>query len=77
MTGLRTCALRLLPLLLSLPLATHAQKVKDVFEVGPSVYVRALTVEPARAALWVGTSAGVHEVDLASAKLRKDRKSVV
>jgi len=44
--------------------------VKDAFEVGPTVYVRALTVEPARGALWVGTSAGVHEVDLASGKLR-------
>ena len=47
-----------------------AQRVKDVFDVGPTVYVRALTVEPARGALWVGTSAGVHEVDLASGKLR-------
>jgi ligand-binding sensor domain-containing protein len=45
-------------------------RVKDVFEVGPAVYVRALTVEPAKGALWVGTSAGVHEVDLASGKLR-------
>ena len=47
-----------------------AQRVKDAFEVGPAVYVRALTVEAARGALWVGTSAGVHEVDLASGKLR-------
>ncbi len=47
-----------------------AQRIKDQFEVGPSVYVRALTVEPARDALWVGTSAGVHEVGLASGKLR-------
>lgn len=47
-----------------------AQRVKDAFEVGPSVYVRALTVEPNRGALWVGTSAGVHEVDLGSGKLR-------
>jgi ligand-binding sensor domain-containing protein len=50
--------------------AAQAQRVKDVFEVGPAVYVRALTVEPARGALWVGTSAGVHEVDLGSGKLR-------
>jgi ligand-binding sensor domain-containing protein len=50
--------------------AAQAQRVKDSYEVGPSVYVRALTVEPARGALWVGTSAGVHEVDLASGKLR-------
>jgi len=47
-----------------------AVRVKDVYEVGPAVYVRALTVEPARGALWVGTSAGVHEVDLGSGKLR-------
>jgi len=60
--------LALLAALLATP--AFAQKVKDVFEVGPSVYVRALTVEPARSALWVGTSAGVHEVDLASGKLR-------
>lgn len=44
--------------------------VRDVFEVGADVYVRALTIEPARGALWVGTSAGVHEVDLASGRLR-------
>jgi len=55
---------------LCLPFAAAAQRVKDVYEVGPAVYVRALTVEPARAALWVGTSAGVHEVDLGSGKLR-------
>lgn len=58
-----------LALLLALPCA-FAQRVKDVFEVGPSVYVRALAIEPARGALWVGTSAGVHEVDLGSGKLR-------
>jgi len=55
---------------LALALPAAAQRVKDAFEVGPRVYVRALTVEPKRAALWVGTSAGVHEVDLASGKLR-------
>ena len=48
----------------------NAWRVKEVFDAGPSVYVRALTVEPSRGALWVGTSAGVHEVDLASGKLR-------
>lgn len=58
-------------LLLALPLAAPAQRVKESFEVGPNVYVRALTVEPSRNALWVGTSAGVHEVDLASTKLRQ------
>ncbi|MDH4061739.1 MAG: regulator [Aquincola sp.] len=50
--------------------AAHAQRVVDAYEVGPSVYVRALTVEPARNVLWVGTSAGVHEVDLATGRLR-------
>ncbi len=43
--------------------------VKEVFEVGADTYVRALTVEPARNVLWVGTSAGVHEVDLKSGRL--------
>ena len=61
---------RLSALALLLPALAAAQRVKDVFEVGPTVYVRALTAEPARGALWVGTSAGVHEVDLASGKLR-------
>jgi len=62
--------LALLALAASLAAPAWAQRVKDAFEVGPSVYVRALTVEPKRGALWVGTSAGVHEVDLASGKLR-------
>ena len=61
------------PLLLCLSLPALAQptwRVKDSFDAGPAVYVRALSVEPARGALWVGTSAGVHEVDLTSGKLR-------
>src|SRR5262249_28891940 len=37
-------------------------KVIETFQVGPSVYVRALAVEPARGTLWVGTSAGLNEV---------------
>lgn len=57
-------------LLAALPLAAPAQRVKDVYEVGPAVYVRALAVEAQRGSLWVGTSAGVHEVELASGKLR-------
>jgi len=66
---LRTLAL--VAALVLVPLqAAWAQRVTESFEVGPAVYVRALTVEPARGALWVGTSAGVHEVDLASGKLR-------
>ncbi len=58
----------MLLLLLANPL--FAQRVKDVYEVGPNVYVRALTVEAAKGSLWVGTSAGVHEVELATGKLR-------
>ena len=50
-------------------LAQSAPRVKDVYEVGPSVYVRALTVEPKRNVLWVGTSSGVHEVDLGEGAL--------
>lgn len=65
---MKTLAALLSLALAALPVA--AQKVKEVFEVGPTVYVRALTVEPARGALWVGTSSGVHEIDLASAKVR-------
>lgn len=47
-----------------------APRVAETFEVGPATYVRALTVEPKRNALWVGTSSGVNEVDLTSGKLR-------
>ncbi len=62
---------RMLALVVLLTAASaQAQRVKESFDVGANVYVRALTVEPARNALWVGTSAGVHEVDLASGKLR-------
>jgi ligand-binding sensor domain-containing protein len=57
-------------LLLLAAVSAQAQRVKESFDVGANVYVRALTVEPARNALWVGTSAGVHEVDLGSGKLR-------
>ncbi|OGS92307.1 MAG: regulator [Gallionellales bacterium GWA2_60_18] len=45
-------------------------KVVDSFEVGKNVYVRALTLEPASNALWVGTSVGVHEIDLKTMKPR-------
>ena len=38
--------------------------VIETFEVGNNVYARALTVEPRKNTLWVGTSAGVHEIDL-------------
>lgn len=48
--------------------------VLDAFEVGPEVYVRSLALESKGdgkgSTVWVGTSAGVHEVDLASQNLR-------
>jgi len=45
-------------------------KVLDRFDVGANVYVRALAVEPERRALWVGTSLGVHEIDLRDHSVR-------
>ena len=53
-----------------LALAQATPRIIETFQVGPTVYVRALAVEPARGALWVGTSAGLNEVDLESGKLR-------
>lgn len=39
-------------------------RVIESFDVGRQVYVRSLVVEPEKHALWVGTSVGVHEIDL-------------
>lgn len=50
--------------------AGSEQKVLESFEVGKNVYVRALGIEAKTGTLWVGTSSGVNEVDLASGKLR-------
>jgi ligand-binding sensor domain-containing protein len=44
--------------------------VIESYEVGENVVVRGLTVETKNNALWVGTSVGVHEIDLATHKLR-------
>ncbi|TNF86903.1 MAG: hypothetical protein EP300_12070, partial [Gammaproteobacteria bacterium] len=41
-------------------------QVLDVFNVGPDVYVRSLAIEQQANRLWVGTSLGVNEVDLAT-----------
>lgn len=41
-------------------------RVLDSFEVGADVYVRALTFEKAANVMWVGTSSGVHEIDIAN-----------
>jgi ligand-binding sensor domain-containing protein len=45
--------------------------VLERFEVGNGAYVRALAVEPEANALWVGTSVGVHEIDLATRDVRE------
>lgn len=45
-------------------------RVIETFEVGEHVNVRALTVEPKKNTLWVGTSVGVHEIDLATLQVR-------
>lgn len=54
--------------------ATEAEadphKILEVFRVGDSAYVRSLAVEPAGNTLWVGTSLGVHEVDLGTQEVR-------
>jgi len=50
---------------------SRAPQVLEAFEVGANVYVRALTTEPAANGLWVGTSAGVHEIDLETKQLRR------
>jgi len=46
-------------------------KVVDRFEVGNNVYVRALKYDPGRNSLWVGTSAGVHEVGMDDRQVRQ------
>lgn len=55
------------------PPATTAAKssahVIESFDVGRQVYVRSLAIEPEQNVLWVGTSVGVHEVDLTNQKV--------
>ncbi|MBL8448022.1 MAG: regulator [Zoogloeaceae bacterium] len=46
--------------------AEDGWRVLDSFEVGPAVYVRALHQDREGKSIWVGTSAGVHQVDLAT-----------
>lgn len=45
--------------------------VLDRFDVGQDVYVRALALDGPRNSLWVGTSAGVHEIDLGNFSVRQ------
>lgn len=64
-------ALACLPLLAgAAPAAAGAERVLESFEVGANVYARALTVDTASNTLWVGTSVGVHEIDLKTQKPR-------
>ena len=46
------------------PPTVAGERVLETFEVGANVYVRALTIEKSNNTLWVGTSSGVHEIDL-------------
>jgi len=66
----RLGALALLFALAPCAVAADGMRVLENFDVGEKVYVRALTVDAKRNVLWVGTSTGVHEVDLATAKPR-------
>lgn len=50
--------------------STPEHVVKEVFQVGESVYVRSLAVEPETNRLWVGTSVGVHEIDLSNQSVK-------
>lgn len=58
--------------LMSVPHWVGAQeRVLDRFEVGANVYVRSLAVEKSANSIWVGTSVGVHEIDLSSGKAKQ------
>ncbi len=67
--------------LISMPAVVRAQTEKvdaatteyrmENFGVGDEVYVRALAIDHGRGALWVGTSVGAMEIDLASFDLRQ------
>lgn len=56
---------------LALPAWGQEHKVIETFEVGEAVYVRSLVYEKAANAMWVGTSVGVHEIDVATTKPRR------
>ncbi len=51
------------------PAPETVQKIIDKFDVGDNVYVRSLAVEEKTNSLWVGTSLGVHEIDLSSQQI--------
>ncbi len=51
-------------------LSKQLPTVLNVFQVGKNVYVRSLAIEKETSTLWVGTSLGVHEIDLTSQAIR-------
>ena len=53
------------------PTTALPYRVADTFNVGERVYVRSLAVDKKQNRLWVGTSVGVMEVDIASRNLVK------
>ena len=48
------------------PAIPSGYKVVDSFNVGQSVYVRSMTVDSGAKTLWIGTSVGVLEIDIAT-----------
>ncbi|MEW8434873.1 MAG: two-component regulator propeller domain-containing protein [Candidatus Thiodiazotropha sp.] len=52
------------------PASNRPIEVLDRYEIGENVYARALAVEAGTNSLWVGTSAGVHEIDLRDQSIR-------
>ena len=53
------------------PATSTSERVLETFEVGDNVFVRALKVDKSSNALWVGTSTGVHEIDIRTGTVRK------
>ena len=51
--------------------AADVYRVAERFEIGANLYARALAIDQRTNSLWVGTSGGVHEIDLATNKLRR------
>ena len=49
---------------------SNLPRVLEYFEIGKNVYARSLVYEPEHNAVWVGTSVGVHEIDLGTRTVR-------
>lgn len=54
----------------SAPARDAGERVLETFEVGANIYVRALKTDKATNTMWVGTSTGVHEIDLKTSQPR-------